>query len=71
MGNIFKPENTIWSSARIVMEKENYPKSPDEFGVCRRGGGFGLVKGELDENMNTSPVIGGEEGSPHEGRGHL
>jgi hypothetical protein len=38
---------------------------------CRKRGGFGLVKRELEENMNTSPVVGGEEGSPHEGRGHL
>jgi hypothetical protein len=32
---------------------------------------LGFVKRELGENMNISPVVRGEEGSPHEGRGHF
>jgi hypothetical protein len=27
MGKTFNPQNTIWSSARFVREKENYPRA--------------------------------------------
>ena len=37
---------------------------------CPKCGGFGFVKKEAEEDMNSSPIIGKGD-NHHEGRGHL
>ena len=71
MGKTFDFEKYNRVFYPVCNEKGKLTKNPRDFDVCRKRGGFGLVKRELEENMNTSPIIGGEEGSPHEGRGYL
>jgi hypothetical protein len=39
------PKNTIWSAGN---GKGKLPMNPDEFDVCRRWGGFGLIKKESE-----------------------
>ncbi len=42
--------------------KGKLPKNRESFDVCTNCRGFGLVKRELKEDMNTSPTISQEKG---------
>ena len=71
MGKAFDSEKYNMVFCPACNGKGKLPKNPGGFDVCGKCGGFGLVKRELEESMNTSPIMGGEEGNPHEGGGHL
>lgn len=47
MSKTFDSKNTIGSSARFV-GKGKFPRNSNEFDVCRRCGGYGLIKDESE-----------------------
>jgi DnaJ-class molecular chaperone len=61
MGKTFNSEKYNMVFCPVCNGKGKLPKNPRGFDVCRKCGGFGLVKRELEEDMNTSPTIGGGE----------
>ncbi len=46
MGNTFNPEKYDMVFCPLCNGKGKLPKNPDEFDVCRRCGGFGLIRKE-------------------------
>jgi len=71
MGKTINPEKYNMNFCPLCKGSGKLPKNPDGFDICRKCAGFGLVKRELEEYMNSSPIIGGGEGNRHEGGGHL
>jgi DnaJ-class molecular chaperone len=44
MGNTFNPEKYNMAICPLCKGNGKLPKNPDGFDVCRRCGGFGLIK---------------------------
>ena len=58
MGNTFDPEKYNMAFCPVCNGKGRLPKHPQGFDVCGKCGGFGFVKKEPDEDVNTLQVIG-------------
>jgi DnaJ-class molecular chaperone len=48
MGKTFNPEKYNMVFCSVCNGKGKLPKNPDKFDVCRRCGGFGLIKKESE-----------------------
>jgi len=48
MGKTFNPQQYNMVFCSVCNGKGKLPKSPGEFDVCRRCGGFGLIKNESE-----------------------
>ncbi len=62
MEKAFSPQRYNMVICPVCNGKGRLPKNRGSFDVCRNCRGFGLVKRELKEDMNTSPTISEEKG---------
>ena len=60
MDEAFDPEKYNMVFCPVCNGRGRLPKQPKGFDVCGKCGGFGFVKNESVENVNSSQEIGGE-----------
>ncbi len=59
MSKILNPEKYNMAICPVCNGKGRLPKHPRGFEVCSKCGGFGFVKKEPEEDVNTSHVTKG------------
>ena len=66
MGKTFDPEKYNMAFCPVCNGSGRLPKHPKGFDVCGKCGGFGFVRDEPEEDVNTSQVIGRGRQAQHD-----
>jgi DnaJ-class molecular chaperone len=57
MDKLFNPQKYNMVFCPVCNGEGKFPKDPGGFDVCLKCGGFGFVRREPEEDMNTSLII--------------